>query len=93
MRNSGSVLVGLDGAPDSEPDQSGGFWTRICVPRKSAGRRRNERMTYLCIFKSRILSVAQRGRKASVEAILLARYSCFQYGFDISSPDAGVAIN
>jgi hypothetical protein len=43
-------------------------------------------MTYLCIFKPRILSVALRPKKASVEANFLARYSCFKYGFDISSP-------
>jgi hypothetical protein len=71
VRNSGSVLKGLDGGRDREGDQPGGFWTRICVPSKSAGRRGNERMIYLCIFKRRILSVALRPRKASVEANFL----------------------
>ena len=68
MRNSGSVLKGLDGGRDSEGEQPGRFWARICVPSKSAGRRGNERMTYLCIFKPRIVSVALGLKKASVEA-------------------------
>ena len=71
MRNSGSVLKGLDGGRDSEGDQPGGFWARICDRRKSAGRRGNERMTFLCIFKPRIVSVALRPKKASVEANFL----------------------
>ncbi len=61
----------MDGGRDSEGDQPGGFWVRICVPRKRAGRAGNERMTYFCIFKPGILSVALRPKKASVEANFL----------------------